>query len=138
MSLWLACADSFSKAQAIKETMAEPSHSLKVGYVMLGVAYMKRATNFYRDQLGLKEVHRTDDVTFFDAGTISIVVSTAVEKSPGSTEVVFSVGHVEKAYQALNRAGIKFEREPHQITDSSWAANFRDPDGHILSLYGPK
>jgi predicted enzyme related to lactoylglutathione lyase len=50
---------------------------------------------------------------------------------------VFTVDHVQTAYEALSHAGLSFERKPHQVTDSAWAANFRDPDRHILSLFGP-
>jgi catechol 2,3-dioxygenase-like lactoylglutathione lyase family enzyme len=117
----------------------EPEFRLsKIGYVMLGVTDIKTAVHFYRDTLGLRETRETDDTVFFDGGAISLVVSTGIGKQPGATEVVFSVDHVQAAYEALSRAGIKFERAPHQITESSWAANFRDPDGHILSLYGVK
>jgi predicted enzyme related to lactoylglutathione lyase len=27
-------------------------------------------------------------------------------------------------------------REPHPVSGNSWAASFRDPDGHILSIFG--
>ena len=110
----------------------------KVSYVMLGVADVKTAQNFYEGKLGLKASVKTDDLVFFDAGSISIVVSSEVGKQPGDSEVVFSVEHVDAAYDALRLAGVKFDHQPHQVTDTSWAANFRDPDGHILSLFGPK
>lgn len=109
-----------------------------VGYVMLGTADIKTATEFYGSKLGLKIVQQTDDVVFFDAGKITIVISTAVGRDPGSTEIVFSVDSVQAAYEALTRQGLVFENTPHQVSGSSWAANFRDPDRHILSLFGPK
>ena len=28
--------------------------------------------------------------------------------------------------------------EPQQATDKEFAAHFRDPDGHLLSIFGPK
>lgn len=141
LSLWmaLACSNLFGQKGNVDKAIREQQfHLSKVGYVMLGVTDIEAAAQFYGDKLGLKETRQTDDVIFFDAGTISLVISTAIGKEPGATEVVFSVEHVEQAYKALNQAGIKFERAPHPITESSWAANFRDPDGHILSLYGPK
>ncbi|MBV8897443.1 MAG: VOC family protein [Acidobacteriaceae bacterium] len=123
---------------ANKAAAEEPFRLSKIGYVMLGVSDMHATVHFYRDLLGLKETRETDDVVFFDGGTISLVASTAIGKQPGDTEVVFSVDHVQSAYEALMRAGVRFERAPHKITESSWAANFRDPDGHILSLFGAK
>jgi len=126
------------QAGVSEKTTTVPFHLSKVDYVMLGVADINTTIHFYRDKLGLKVSRQTDDVVFFNAGAILLVVSTAVGKDPGATEIVFSVDHVQMAYQALSRAGVLFEREPHQITDLSWAANFRDPDGHILSVFGPK
>ncbi|HEX4170731.1 MAG TPA: VOC family protein [Bryobacteraceae bacterium] len=113
-------------------------HLARVGYIMLGVADLKVATAFYRDKLGLKITGQTDDVVFFDTGTVSLVISTAVGREPGATEIVFTVDHVQPAYAALSHQGLHFERPPHLVTGTSWAANFRDPDGHILSLFGPE
>ncbi len=110
----------------------------RVGYIMMGVANLQAASQFYRDKLGLSMTSQAEDVAFFDAGTVSLVLSTAVGKNPGSTEVVFSVDHVQQAYKALSQAGVTFDRKPRPITDSSWVANFHDPDGHTLSLFGPQ
>ena len=27
---------------------------------------------------------------------------------------------------------------PRNVTGDQWAAKFRDPDGHLLSVYGPE
>ena len=121
-----------------EERMSQQFHLSKVGYLMLGVANLQTAAGFYRDRLGLKITRETDDVIFVDAGTISVVLSTAVGKEPGATEIVFTVDHVQLAYEALSEAGLVFDHKPHLVTGSSWAANFRDPDGHVLSLFGPK
>jgi predicted enzyme related to lactoylglutathione lyase len=50
--------------------------------------------------------------------------------------VVFSVEHVRAAYDALRRKGVTFSDEPRNVTGSSWSANFTDPDGHHLSIFG--
>lgn len=34
--------------------------------------------------------------------------------------------------------GVVFLSEPMNVTGDSWAANFRDPDGHLLSVFGPE
>jgi catechol 2,3-dioxygenase-like lactoylglutathione lyase family enzyme len=127
----------FSQAPAV----ASPSAAFrlsKVTYVMLGVADVHASINFYQGKLGLNATMASNDLAFFDAGTISLVVSSEVGKQPGDSEVVFAVDHVQTAYDALRRAGVAFDHEPHAVTESSWAANFRDPDGHVLSVFGPK
>ena len=56
----------------------------------------------------------------------------------GATEVVFQVENVRAAYQALRDRGVPFFIEPRNVTGSMWAANFTDPDGHKLSIFGPE
>jgi len=110
----------------------------RVGYVMLGVHSLDKTIAFYRDKLGLKLQRKAEDIAWFDGGGISLVFSPEVDSTPGGTEIVFAVGHVERAYQGLMHAGVIFERKPHALDPASWAASFRDPDGHMLSLYGPQ
>ncbi|KAA6455898.1 hypothetical protein DYQ86_27055 [Acidobacteria bacterium AB60] len=74
-------------------------------------------------------------------GPLSIKTVTrgrVVGRKVGDEEVVFSVDHVQAAFEALSRAGIVFERKPHELAENAWAASFRDPDGHVLSVYGAK
>ncbi|WP_109489477.1 VOC family protein [Occallatibacter savannae] len=122
-------------------TSTAPADSFKlskVGYVMLGVADVQKSVVFYHEKLGLTVTQQSDDLAFFDTGSISIVVSSEVGKAPGDSETVFTVDHVQPAYEALSKRGIHFQSAPHPLTASVWAASFRDPDGHVLSLFGPK
>jgi len=56
----------------------------------------------------------------------------------GATEVIFTVEDVRAATDALKQQGITFSHEPHQVNGPMWAANFPDPDGHLLTLFGPE
>jgi predicted enzyme related to lactoylglutathione lyase len=56
----------------------------------------------------------------------------------GATEIVFAVDSVRGAYAALQKKGVTFTQEPRNVTGSQWAANFNDPDGHKLSVFGPE
>ena len=56
----------------------------------------------------------------------------------GCVEVVFSVEGVRESYDVLRARHIEFTHEPHNVNGAQWAANFRDPDGHQLSLFGPE
>jgi predicted enzyme related to lactoylglutathione lyase len=63
------------------------------------------------------------------------------ENSPqmvGATEVVFRVDDVRAAYEALRARGVEFIRAPRQVAGPNWGANFTDPDGHRLSIFGPE
>jgi catechol 2,3-dioxygenase-like lactoylglutathione lyase family enzyme len=113
--------------------------SLKgVQYVMFGVADLKASVAFYESKLGLKARQVSDDLAFLDAGTISLVLSSEAGRAAGDAEVVFGTSHVEATSRLLKKAGIVLLREPHPVSGDSWAASFRDPDGHILSIFGPE
>ena len=122
--------------------MAEQFRLTKVGLVMLGVASLEKSVPFYRDRLGLKLSAQFEGFAFFDGGGVTLVLSRALAqalaKGPGDTEVIFSVEHVRAAYDALRSQGVEFSNEPRVVSPGNWAANFHDPDGHLLSVFGPE
>ena len=107
---------------------------------MLGVTDLERSIAFYRDRVGLELTGKHDGFAFFDGGEISLALSESladsIEGPPGPVEVVFSVEHVRDAHAALAERGVEFDIEPRSVTGPMWAANFRDPDGHQLSIFG--
>jgi catechol 2,3-dioxygenase-like lactoylglutathione lyase family enzyme len=122
--------------------MPEPFRLSKIGVIMLGVTDMEKSLPYYRDRLGLKLTMQFEGFAFFDGGGLTLALTLALPKATGrgagATEVVFSVDHVRAAYQALHAQGVEFFQEPRQISGPNWGANFHDPDGHILSVFGPE
>lgn len=114
----------------------------QIGVVMLGVGELARSVAFYRDTLGLPFKGQNEGFAFLDAGGVTLALSEALGRLgaqiPGATEVVFSVDDVKGAHQALRARGIEFTHEPRTVTGPMWAANFNDPDGHKLSVFGPE
>jgi methylmalonyl-CoA/ethylmalonyl-CoA epimerase len=114
----------------------------KAAVVILGVTDLNRAVAFYRDRLGLKLERTHEEFAFFDAGGITIALRggrpKVDEAALTASEISFEVEHVKPAYQALRKLGVAFRREPMIVTGTTWAANFRDPDGHVLSISGPE
>ncbi len=112
-----------------------------IGVVMLGVRDVGRAVAFYRDNLGLKVTGEIETFVFLDGGSVTLCLShllaRASQQLVGATEVVFSVGDVKAAYDWLRGRGVQFTHEPRIVSGSNWAANFADPDGHRLSIFGP-
>jgi catechol 2,3-dioxygenase-like lactoylglutathione lyase family enzyme len=110
--------------------------------MMLGVGNLDQALAFYQNKLGLKVVMKESELALLDAGTVRLGLSTRhVRLAPqvaGATELVFQVANVRAAYQGLQQEGIQFLNEPMQVTSTEWAAHFRDPDGHLLSIFGPE
>ncbi len=114
----------------------------KIGVVMLGVKDLGRSVAFYRDKLGLTVQREIPGFAFLDGGGVTLALSEPLARASrhmaGATEVVFSVEGVRAAYEALREQGVAFTHEPRTVTGPMWAANFQDPDGHKLSIFGPE
>ena len=112
-----------------------------IANIMLGAADLDRSRAFYRDRLGLAVKQEIPGFVFLETGPVTLWLSTAharLAEQPGPLEVVLAVASVRAAYTALKDNGVEFLREPANVTGDSWAANFRDPDGHLLSIFGPQ
>lgn len=123
--------------------MSQPQFKLnKIGLVMLGVTDMAKSIAFYNGQLGLTIQGQSPEFSFLDGGSVTLALSPLLtqggRRGAGAAEVVFSVEHVRTAYEALRTQGVSFVNEPRIATGAMWVVNFRDPDGHELSLFGPE
>lgn len=120
----------------------QPVHLSAISSIMLGVRDLQQSLTFYRDKLGLKVKMQEAQLALLDAGPVTLGLSPGhVRLSAqvnGATEVVFQVENVRAVRQALIERGIVFMNEPRQVTPTDWAAHFRDPDGHLLSIFGPE
>ncbi|MGE5321370.1 MAG: VOC family protein [Actinomycetota bacterium] len=114
----------------------------EVTSIMLGVRDLNASLEFYRDKLGLPVKMQEAQLALLDAGPVTLGLSPGhVRLAPqvnGATEIAFRVENVRSARQALIDRGVAFMNEPRQVTPSDWAAHFRDPDGHLLSIFGPE
>lgn len=119
----------------------------RVVSVMLGVHDLEASTRFYMETLGLKARLQSPQIVLLDAGAIILGLSPGHARlapqanSPqinGATEVAFGVDDIRTAFTGLKDKGVSFLSEPRQATDKEFAAHFRDPDGHLLSIFGPE
>jgi methylmalonyl-CoA/ethylmalonyl-CoA epimerase len=115
---------------------------LRVDIVMLGVRDIERAVAFYAERLGLTSAGRFEEFAFFEAGGIKLCLSGGLGQArrcdgKEPVEVVFGVAGVRQAFEALRATGVEFLSEPHVVDGVNFVANFEDPDGHLLTLYGP-
>jgi catechol 2,3-dioxygenase-like lactoylglutathione lyase family enzyme len=113
----------------------------QVSVVMLGVHDVARSLAFYRDKLGLKVEREIPGFAFLNAGVVTLCLSEPAAKVRGQVagagEIVFPVEDVTAAYQGLRGKGIQFTHEPRSVTPTTRVANFDDPDGNHLSIFGP-
>jgi catechol 2,3-dioxygenase-like lactoylglutathione lyase family enzyme len=116
----------------------------KISNIILRVGDLERSLTFYRDQLGMTVLAAAEAFAFLDGGGVTLAlnaVADAVESNPpGLTEVVFEVEDVEAAHAALTESGVSFRIVPRVVMSSDGrdllAADFRDPDGNVLSITG--
>lgn len=146
-------ADSPSESTAATENPARkpttkgelPMSEMKlstIGHIMLGIRDLATSLEFYTETLGMKLVFKTEEMAFLEAGNVTLVLSKSLadvsDEVVGATELVFAVEDVTDAHRQLSARGVKFINEPRQVTDRDWAANFVDPNGHRLSVFGPQ
>ena len=112
-----------------------------VSTIVLGVRDIAQSIAFYRETLGLELRGQSENLAFISIGSLTLMLNKAlgdaVSPRAGASEIVFSVTSVSSTYAALHAKGCTFINQPREVTAGSWAASFRDPDGHMLTLFGP-
>jgi|SRR5581483_10725752 len=104
-----------------------------------------RATNFYRDTLGLTMRGEDAFAAVFEAGATTIRIATVPDFTPhGHTMLGFFVPDVDTIVKALIGKGVIFLKFPHFPQDElgilslpggkGRVAWLQDPDGNILSI----
>ena len=109
--------------------------------IALTVSDVARATEFYRDALGLPFLFSAGpNLAFLDIGGVRLMLSTPegeFKAGKGSMHY-FKVGDIKAAHAAMVARGVRFVGEPHLIArmpdHELWLAEFADPDGNPLAL----
>ena len=134
-------------AASAASLVAQTAPAVKANRVILRVASLNASIGFYRDQVGLPLQSTFDEFAVFGAEGMAVMLQQIERKSSGPstglaalTEIVLESPDVMKAYREMKARGVVFLREPFAATtDGSrvlYAANFKDPDGHVLSITG--
>jgi metallothiol transferase len=123
------------------------STSLRVSHIILRVSNMERSLAFYRDAVGMKVQSASNEFAALDGGGVTLLLNKPERPPAGEsaglaslTEIVLEVPDVHSTYQSLKARCVPFRVEPRTVTSDGsrdlLAADFRDPDGHVLSLTG--
>jgi len=111
-----------------------------IGQIAINAHDVDRATNFYRDVLGLRHLFRAGQLSFFDCGGVRLMLDKPEnpEFDHPSSIVYFQVADIEAAYRRFKSGGAKFDDEPHMIArmpdHDLWMTFFRDTEGNVLAL----
>jgi catechol 2,3-dioxygenase-like lactoylglutathione lyase family enzyme len=116
----------------------------RLAHVILRVASLDGAVDFWHGTLGLPIEGRSEAFAFLDAGSARIALNEVDGGDPAAgasaTEVVLEVEDPRERFAAWREAGVSFQVGLRPVTEadgrSLLAAHFRDPDGHLVSLTG--
>jgi len=113
-----------------------------VSMIMLGVDNVARSVAFYRDCVGLPVQSESPEFAFITAGAITIGLNLplgkTVKPTAGATELILPVASVTASKAALAARNCSFTVEPREVNTGMYVATFTDPDGHRLTLFGPR
>jgi catechol 2,3-dioxygenase-like lactoylglutathione lyase family enzyme len=116
-----------------------------IDHVAMGVRDIERSANWYIDVLGFERLHKgmwKGVPTFIGKGNTGIALFPAnpdAKPAPSShrelrmLHLAFRADRANflTAQQELQKRGIKFEFQDHEVSHSIY---FRDPDGHALEI----
>jgi len=112
----------------------------RIGQIAINIKDLDRATEFYRDVMGLPLLFSTGKLTFFNCGGVRLMLS-ALEKPEfdhPSSIIYFAVPDIKVAHEQMLGGGARFEDEPHLIAKMPdhdlWMTFFRDSEGNLLGL----
>jgi len=115
---------------------------MKITLIALGISDVSKSVAFYRDKVGFELQNQFESIAFFSAGPVMLMLNGSLRRPDrplaGATEIVLAAESVTAMRQQLIERGCQFINEPREVTPGSWASTFSDPDGHWLTLFGPK
>jgi methylmalonyl-CoA/ethylmalonyl-CoA epimerase len=111
-----------------------------VGQIAINCHDLRRATEFYRDTLGLKLLYEFPGLAFFDAGGVRLMLSEPEkpELDHPASIIYYRVHDIQQASRALSEKGIALEHEPRIIAKMPdhdlWMFFVRDSEGNLVGL----
>lgn len=121
--------------------MSDASPGLgEIAQIALTVGDEARATEFYRDTLGMQHLFTVPGMAFFDCGGVRLLLGRAEAGQPASRGAVLyhRVGDIRETFDRLSERGVEFKGEPHVAHRAPdyelWLAFFNDPDGNTIAL----
>jgi methylmalonyl-CoA/ethylmalonyl-CoA epimerase len=111
-----------------------------IGQIAIIIKDTARATEFYRDKLGMKLLFCAGPMSFFDCNGVRIMLSppSDAEFDHPSSLIYFKVADIQAQYAAMSAAGVRFRDKPHIVaampTYDLWMTHFYDTEGNSLVL----
>jgi methylmalonyl-CoA/ethylmalonyl-CoA epimerase len=112
----------------------------QIGQIAVNVHDVNRATEFYRDKLGMKHLFSAGTLSFFDCGGVRLMLSPPEkpEFNHPSSILYFKVEGIEERFKEMQARGVRFEDKPHVVapmpTYDLWMTFFRDSENNLLAM----
>ena len=111
-----------------------------VGQIGINCQDLKRATEFYRDTLGMRMLYEFPGLAFFDCGGVRLMLSKAEKPEfdhPASI-IYYRVTDIQQTARTLKERGVALEHEPSIIAKMPdhdlWMCFIRDSEGNFVGL----
>ena len=111
-----------------------------VGQIGINCQDLKRATEFYRDTLGMRLLYEFPGLAFFDCGGVRLMLSKAEKPEfdhPASI-IYYRVTDIQQTARTLRERGVTLEHEPSVIAKMPdhdlWMCFIRDSEGNFIGL----
>ena len=112
-----------------------------IGQIAINVHDLEKATDFYRDALGMSFIFQVPGLmSFFDCNGIRLMlgIPTSPEHDHPSSIIYYRVADIHEAHTALQARGVQFSQNPHSVGQMGdvdiWMAFFEDVDGNTLAI----
>ena len=111
-----------------------------VGQIAINCHDLKRATEFYRDKLGLRLLYEFPGLAFFDCGGVRLMLSKPekAEFDHPASIIYYKVADIHQATRAISDQGVALEHEPSIIArmpdHDLWMSFVRDTEGNLVGL----
>ena len=111
-----------------------------IGQIAVNVKDLARATEFYRDKLGMRLLYEFPGLAFFDCGGVRLMLAKAEkpEFDHPTSIIYYRVADIQQSTRILKDAGVQFEHEPSIIAKMPdhdlWMCFVRDSENNILGL----
>jgi catechol 2,3-dioxygenase-like lactoylglutathione lyase family enzyme len=113
----------------------------RIGQIAIMVKDLARATDFYRDVLGMRFLFEVPGrMAFFDCGGVRLLLEVPEDTAYASHASIlyYRVADLEAAYRTLGARGASFVGAPHLIArmpdHELWMAFLRDSEDNTLAL----
>lgn len=109
-----------------------------IGQIAIMVKDVARATEFYRDKLGMKYLFAAGNLAFFDCGGVRLMLDKPEKPEAGTSIIYFKVPEITEAHEQMQSRGVHFVDKPHLIAKlpdhDLWMTFFRDSEENLLGI----